>query len=153
MHSVRPDPEGGIEKAGRWPACVPVSRHLDLARLHAPDPGFLHIVPCRGKRAVQVDPARCIFDHRRLEAELARIERRPGYAIIGGQPAHKYAADLAPLQVAGEPGLSLAIGFKKRRIAVHVTVESFAYDELRMRDIDPTHDCCTLGALHAVFRP
>src|SRR4051794_6742520 len=66
------------------------SSHLDIVRLNPLHAGFFHRLPGGGKRAVQVDAARCILDHGSLEPCLARILGRPCDAIVGRQSADEH---------------------------------------------------------------
>lgn len=76
----------------------------DDRRLDARDAGFGHLPPRRGERAIEVDRARGVFDHGRVEAGAARVERRPGDAEVGGEAAAVDLGDAARLQITGQAG-------------------------------------------------
>src|SRR5258708_28834648 len=69
-------PDAGRNDA--TPAAVAVL--ADVARLDAFHAGIRHLLPGGGQRAVEIDGPGVILDHIDIEAELARIERRPGHA-------------------------------------------------------------------------
>ena len=80
---------------------------------------------------VEIDGARGVLDHIGREAELARIQRRPGDAEIGGQPGHEHRRDAALLEIARQARAGLAVGLLEGRVAVDVLVEALADDQRR----------------------
>src|SRR5215831_3516598 len=145
--------------SGRWSASSTPRRYApepdlgDVARLDALDAGGLHLLPGRRQRAVEIDAARGILDHVGGEAELARIERRPGDAEVGGEPGHEHRGDAALLEIAREPGHGLAVGLDEGRIAVDVLVEALADDQRRRGQLEILVQGRIIGALHAVIGP
>src|SRR6185312_5478541 len=92
-------------------------------------------------------------DHVSVEAELARVVGGPGDAEVGGEAGDEYRLDGAPLEVAVEPGLELAVGLDEGRIAVDLGVGALADHELRTRNVQPFADRRPFGALHAMVGP
>ena len=124
------------EADGKTTTGLAESRSLsrDFARLDALDAGLGHVGPGLGERALGVDAAAGVFDDVGFKARLARIERGPCDAEIGGEARHEQPLDLARLQVGGEPGRGLAVGLGEGRVAVDVLVKALADDETGMRD-------------------
>src|SRR6266403_4473788 len=89
----------------------------DIGGLHALDIGSLHVRPCFCERTVQVDATRSVFDHRGIEARLARVECGPCYAEVGCKAGDVTGSDPARLEIGSKPGGRFAIGLDKRRIA------------------------------------
>src|SRR5689334_224109 len=112
------------EMAARLMKISPERRSLlsDIACLDALDAGVAHLLPGVGQRAVEVDGARGVLDDVGREAELARIERGPGDAEVGGKPGHEHRLDAALLQVTGQSRHGLAVGLDEGRVAVDVLV-------------------------------
>ena len=81
---------------------------LDWMRM---TPAFAILSHAAFERPIEIDAARRILDHGGLEARLARIERRPGDAEVGREAGNVDRVDAARLQVRGEPGRRLAVGF------------------------------------------
>ena len=125
----------------------------DIARLDALDAGLGHVGPGLGERALGVDAAAGVFDHVGFKARLARIERGPCDAEIGGQSRQEQPLHLARLQIGGEPGRGLAVGLGEGRIAVDLLVETLADDQPGLRDREILRQRRALGALHAVIGP
>src|SRR5262245_20221767 len=86
-----------------------VPLHREVAGLDALHPLGRHVAPRLGERAAGVDAPAGVLDHRGLEPGLARVDRRPCHAEVGGEPGEVAAADAAILEVAGEPGRRLAV--------------------------------------------
>ena len=94
------------------------------------------MLPGRGEGALRVDASAGILDDRGGEAELARIQRRPGDAKVRGKTHDVDGLDAARVEVAVEAGLRAAVGFQERRIAVKALIEALANNELRVRMAD-----------------
>jgi len=86
---------------------------LEIARLDAFDALGAHLLPGRRERTVEIDGTGRILDHIDLEAELARVHGGPGDAEIGRQAGHEHGLDTALLEVTGQPGCRLVVGFLK----------------------------------------
>src|SRR6266536_1132022 len=89
-----------------------------------------HVRPGLVERTLGVDAAAGVLDHIGLEAAVARVDRRPGDAEVGGETGDEYLFDAALGEVAAEPGWGLVVGVEEPRIAVHVLVIALADDEL-----------------------
>src|SRR2546425_621228 len=94
--------------------------HADVRGLDALDAGAGHVRPRLAERPAGVDPACGVLDDQGLEAGLARVERRPRHAEIGGEPDEEHAREPALLQVARQARLRLPVGLEKRGVRVHV---------------------------------
>src|SRR5262245_56704669 len=127
--------------------------HRQIARLDALDAGLLHVLPGGGQRTLRVDATASVLDYIGAEPELARIDRRPPHAEVGGEPGNENCLDSTPLEIAVEPGLQLAVGLDEGRIAVDLGVVALADDELGVRNVDPLVDGGALGALHTMVGP
>src|SRR5215471_19945757 len=92
----------------------------EIAGPDARDARVLHFVPRRLERAPHVDRAAGVLDHRAVEAELARVERGPRHAEIGGEAADENALDPALVEIALEAGAALAIGLEEEIGRAHV---------------------------------
>src|SRR5690349_13736354 len=92
----------------------------EIAGLDPRHARMLHFLPRGRQRALHVDRAAGVLDHRAVEAELAGVERGPRHAEIGREAADEDALDAALVEVTLQPGAALAIGLEERRVAVHV---------------------------------
>src|SRR5690606_7444574 len=91
--------------------------------------------------------------HRRLETLPHRIERRKADTEIRRQTGERHALDAALLQIAGKTGGGNMVVFEKGRVAVDLTAESFADNELGLGPFKFGVKGCTLTSLHAMIRP
>src|SRR5215510_2805653 len=112
-----------------------------------------HALPSRSERAGGVDRAAGVFDHGRVEARLARVERGPGNAEIRREPAQEDVPDAVLAQIPGEPGGALAVGFDEGGVAVDLRVVALAYHEPSMRHRQPRVKRSPFGPLDAVVGP
>ena len=104
-----------------------------------------HVFPGRSYRSVDVDAAAGVVHHIDVQTGVARIDRRPGDAEIGGETGNKDRVDLALLEVARQPSAGFLVSFQERRVAVHVVVEALADDQFGLRNIDVLGDRRTFG--------
>jgi hypothetical protein len=74
-----------------------------IARLDFLDTGLSHVGPRLGQRAVHVNRTAGVLDHVGRETGVARIDRRPGHAEIGGEAADEDGIDAALLEIARQP--------------------------------------------------
>ena len=113
---------------------VGTTSSLDWMRFTPACSMFFHAA---ASEPLRIDASARVLDYVGVEAELARIHRRPGDAEIGREPGNEDASDAAPREVAVKPGLELAVGLDEGGIAVDLRVVAFADHELGMRDIAP----------------
>src|SRR5215469_6160423 len=74
---------------------------MQIARLDPFNACLGHVRPRLRERTLQIDRAAGILDHVGLEALAPRVERAPGHAEIGREPAEENGADAAPAQIPG----------------------------------------------------
>src|SRR5215831_13423867 len=122
----------------------------EIAESDARDARVLHFMPRRLERALHVDRAAGVLDHRAVEAEPARVERGPRHAEIGGEAAHENALDPALVEISLQAGAAFAIGLQEGRVAVHFPAPTLADDELRVAHGEILVQRRALASLHAV---
>jgi hypothetical protein len=72
----------------------------EVARLDSLNASRRHVLPSLGQRTINVDRAACVLHDIGRQAEMTRIDRRPGNAEIGGKPGDKNRTDAAFLEIA-----------------------------------------------------
>src|SRR6266581_4099007 len=112
-----------------------------------------HVFPSLGQRPIGVDAAARVLDDERPESRLARVQRRPCDAEVGGQADEKDLREAAVAQITREPRRRFAVGLVERRVRVHVPAIALADDQLGVRDAEILVQVGARRALHAVIRP
>src|SRR6478736_6339752 len=119
----------------------------DIVRLDALDAGLGHVGPGFCERALGVDAAAGVLDDIGFKAGLARVERAPRHAEVGGEAGEEYPLYLAGYQISGESRRGLAVSLGEGRIAVDVLVKTLADDEPGMRNRKILRQRRAVGAL------
>src|SRR5262245_25914025 len=125
----------------------------NVRRGNALDASREHVFPGARQRPVSVDAAASVLDDERPEPSLARVDRRPRDAEVGGEPDEEYLREPTVAQIARQPRRRLAVGLVERRVRVYVLAIALANDQLGVRDAEILVQVGTRGALHAVLRP
>ncbi|RMN83307.1 hypothetical protein ALQ56_05740 [Pseudomonas syringae pv. papulans] len=143
---------GRIEKCLSQSAeCVGLAQQIGA--LHAFDTHAEHGLPGLLQRAVHVDGATGIFDHKSIETGTACILRRPGDTEVQRQTDHEQRIDTALCQVPGQPCTGRAVCLQKCRVTVDVRIAALTQDQLRVRQIEVGMQLSTVAALYAMIRP
>src|SRR6185437_15584760 len=115
------------------------------------DPGRLHPPPRGGKRAVEVDGAAAILDHRHGKSFPPRIDRRVVDAEIRGETGEEDAGEAALAQIAGKAGGGALVVLPEGGVGIDVAAETLAHDHLGARQIEPRMECGARRLLHAMI--
>jgi len=67
---------------------------------------------------LQLDSAAAVYDHTRIEPELARVDRAVFHAVIQREPHQVNVFDSALLQIMGEAGVTAMRVIEKCAVAV-----------------------------------